>query len=617
MSSLSEYGISEIWAIDDDFANQEIDESVKLATLDDKLIDKDEKLADFYHSNEHATLGEFFDYVKINGKAKEKYLNLFKPDQISFNAYQKLSDDNNLSLKKIGIDGVGAKNRLEELLNNRADGIKVFITLDKILNSKDPLDSKAKFKEILESINEHLVKNKNLFLTLFSTKPKNFENFSEVITYLKEELDISDEVAKNLALHINFINKNDYEIDDFITALRKSQKANFVNSFNEIFDNSMDELKNRLWDLNANESLFHYDYLVEGQHIDQIIYELFETKFNYSFNDYHQENYEQLINPIRNSIQKYTKSKESLDSDAHLRLRFIKEINNDVKSSNLELKVSKSDDISYGDIIEIKRKKYLVISQNCDLTLRNDGRRIIKNFNLIEIEREEEKINSEWLKGRLLSYLSERRIISSAGKIFKETFYSKGGSVMGKMGFENENLKKIQDVLSKDFEVLETIKANLSEFEFIDENLETKLEYKISRSKEIISIPCFWLDSLLIRQIESDDEIKITEENIGDSKEIRLATKKYLEKEFKKQIYKFEDVTRDITEQVAKKIFTINSAVPLDGIWESTGRKKKLLGFRLTKVKRIGKLDAIKTREIHKSILDYQIREAINQGGVI
>ena len=56
-----------------------------------------------------------------------------------------------------------------------------------------------------------------------------------------------------------------------------------------------------------NQELFYYDYLNEGQHADDIIYNIFLTKFSQVYSETFGDvnKHSTLINPIRRSMQKH------------------------------------------------------------------------------------------------------------------------------------------------------------------------------------------------------------------------------------------------------------------------------------------------------------------------
>ncbi|WP_161947145.1 hypothetical protein, partial [Streptococcus suis] len=102
-----------------------------------------------------------------------------------------------------------------------------------------------------------------------------FHNFSGVKEYLQTRLDFAPEEAEELALHFNYVSKTEKISNEFFDNILKSQKANYIQAYKQIFEESYRKLTERLWELNKNQALFYYDYINEGQHADDIIYDIF------------------------------------------------------------------------------------------------------------------------------------------------------------------------------------------------------------------------------------------------------------------------------------------------------------------------------------------------------
>ncbi|CAD5897349.1 conserved hypothetical protein [Carnobacterium maltaromaticum] len=602
MTAFKEYGITQVIAVDDVFEMM-IDENTMLSTLPLEIVSRQgEDFEDYVRDNPDSYLRDFFksnDYI-------EQEKNDFCFEMIS----EDLKHYEQIQSEEVVFSGLPPHK--EELMArfeiiNKEDE-KVLIILDKILTDATGQE-KYVLGEMLGVISTLLKDNKNVFLILFSTEPEQLSSYSEVITYLVGNLGLDEEVANILALHVNFIDKDKYEIDSFISALRKSQKGNYVNSFDDIYKLSINALKDRIWDLNHNESLLHYDYLVEGQHIDDIIYHIFTDKFQSSFYKYREDDYELLVNPIRNSIQKFEKSRidiENIDKDyAPLRYRFLKEVNLAIHTEELVRRPCKSDDISYGDIIEVDNKKYLIISQNCDITVRSNGKRNLSSYNLVEIEEMHTNIDIYWLCKYFATFCQDRRVKKNFGseRVFKGIFFdSQKETELQKIGFALNDLKEIEKFYED-----RAYQKEFPDFEF--ENsvcFGQESVYKIV-SEDIYTIPCFWLDILLLRS--EDGERKIVSSDIIDSsKEIRLATKISIKNEFEEIVKRMREIPNDSLEQSFKH----NLFNPIIQVEPMFNEDNLLIGFELKNVSRTKKMLDSQARSIHRNIVDNQIREASN-----
>lgn len=633
MSNFDEYRISKVIAIDDAF-NIIYNEETEINNIPDEIRDEismfhleitgegdiyngddSTTLRSFINSSDTQTLDQYFKFADLEEIEIEEYLQIMNSSEK--NHYEKLLEDKTFEFEGWGADS--EEKLLENIETLGCEENKTLIILDKTLTTGDEKPEKI-LSIVLKAINEQLIKNKNLFLVLFSTAPKDLKDYKSVFDYLNdgEGLNLEKDIANNLALHINFVDKSNYEKDHFISSLRKSQKANYVNSFDDIYSQCIISLKEKIWDMSHNEALLNYDYLMEGQHVDNIIYDMFTNKFNYTYNEFRNINYDKIINPIRNSMQKYENFRDDNDdipvnyiSD---RFRFLKEINYYVNSQGPELKSSRSDDISYGDIIEINDEKYVVISQNCDITIRNNGSRRLDSFNLIKIKEKEEKIDANWLVKYYKNFLesiiysetkdlpkSEKKRIKNERR---KVFYGVFSEEIQKLGFESNFLEEIEKANRSE----EQAASKLERLEFINASERSCKKIYDIESSQIYTVPCFWLDVLLLRK--NDENISIvTEESIQSSKEIRLATKRYIENQFNETIEKFNTVSKEVLE-LSLETNLFNPKISIKPVWKEDC--EKLIGFELQNVKRNYCLSQYEAKRLHKDILDVQTREALN-----
>jgi hypothetical protein len=616
MANLKDYGIKNILAIDDIFYNIEFETEVSL--LDEQTIGKFDILNNlngdfiFYAqgSNEQQ-LSDFFDEYQIDNSVAKAMLDLV--NQVQQDSYKQLASIPDISFFKCVPETSKIKTILDSL--DEKDE-RTLIILDRKLSGKNEINGRSLLSSILVMISEYLKNDGNLFLIMYSSEPKELFSYTATTEYLRNDLTLTDDVIDEVALHVNFLSKDNSNESEFINVLRKSQKANYVNSFNEIFDKSIRSLRERVWDLNHNESLFHYDYLVEGQQIDQIIFEIFSDKFKASYMDYMSTDFVRLINPMRNSIQKYESNRVSEEpvglDKAPAKYRFIKEVNTKLHGGSNTTSVFASDDISFGDIISIGESSYVVVSQNCDVTIRNDGERAVQTFQLIKVVETKETINAKWLESFLRKYALEFKpkkinLNLEGSEYFKNTFYNSSNKTeLQLMGFEERCLKEIELTLD-----LEDTNKQLKKLEFdgYDKDLGDSYQYEIDKnSKEIYTVPCFWLDLLLLRTNDEGEKV-VTMETINSSKEIRYATKIRIKNDFTERIEKLSLLSQDnlIT---AFKNSMFNPLINVEPMFDE---KKKLYGFRLLNISRSKKMKPHVARKIHLEMISKQTREAVNE----
>ena len=388
-----------------------------------------------------------------------------------------------------------------------------------------------------------------------------------------------------MVLHFNYVQKTEELSSDFFDNILKSQKANYISEYKKIFEKSYSKLTERLWQLNQNQVLFYYDYINEGQHVDSIIYETFLTKFKQVYSDTFNEdnNHKELINPIRRSMQQ---SVQFVQEKSKL-LRFLKELDLGLTSNDRLRKIPASSDISFGDVIKIGVKYYLIVSQDCDMTIRDDYNRKLSNFQLVEIKDTREEVTEKLLSAKLKNLGSDVNIDDS---IVKEA--------LKKYGLSPESIDRVVN--------RQTPKRELGEVQIND--LVLYNGFKETKDFKIYLMDCIWLDALLLKA--SDNRIILSEQNISDSHEIRYATRNYLNNKFKELIDRIgEDSSKDVVDKIIKYIFT-DIAIECEGIFsvnKGTG-KTKLTGFTLENIERIGRLDRLDAMKIFKSIVDHEGR---------
>lgn len=569
-----DYGVSTIIAIDDDF--REIKD-------DDLLSDFSEDTIEFltdYRSNEFSkyTVKEYSEKVdsgfkhklSIEINARDKY-SCFKPTDITFKAISA-----NLEQIKETIEGIDGRDKSRKHL----------ILLDRTLQEDAGgaiIDNL--FIDVLKFIHSKL-REKNLLLLIYSNDdtPEELNSFEGAKEYLRS-LGLDESVAEQLVLHFNYVQKTEELSSDFFDNILKSQKANYISEYKNIFEESYSKLTERLWQLNQNQVLFYYDYINEGQHVDNIIYETFLTKFKQVYSDTFNEvnNHKELINPIRRSMQRSVQSIQ----DGEI-LRFLKDLDLATTFNDRLIKISSSTDISFGDVIKIGTKKFLLISQGCDITIRDDGNRTLSNFQLVEIKENIEPITEKSLHNKLKDLNKKCDVYN--------TFTSK---ILEKHGIPLSIISNLFDPQSSKKHLgTEQIKELYFKHDFIEE----------SKSK-IYSIECIWLDALLLRQNEEGDII-LSQENISNSHEIRYATQKYFDYKFNELITRIgEESSKEIVEKIIK--FTFDELpIECEPIFSDD---HKLIGFKLKNIQRIGRLDLLDAMKILKNIVEHESRIPITQ----
>ena len=570
-----DYGVSTIIAIDDIF--NDINEEDKLEKFLPEVID--DLTGGQYDFFRDYTISEYIDEL-----GEDDFIEKLKSSLDQIEHYKCFQSDN-IDFKKIGADCSQVEKAIDEI-DATDKSRKHLILLDRTLqNPVVGLEKNDIFVDILRLIHSKL-REKNLLLLIYtdSSTPEELNSFAGAKKYLTN-LKLDKNIAEQLVLHFNYVQKAKELSSDFFDNILKSQKANYISEYKNIFEESYSKLTERLWQLNQNQVLFYYDYINEGQHVDSIVYETFLTKFKQVYSDTFntEHKHAELINPIRRSMQRSVQYIQ----DGEI-LRFLKDLDLATTFNDRLIKISSSTDISFGDVIKIGTKKFLLISQGCDITIRDDGSRILSNFQLVEIREDIEPITEKSLHKKLKDLNKKCEVYNP----FTSKILEKHGIPLSILS----NLFNPQS--SKKHLGTEQIKELYFKHDFIEE----------SKSK-IYSIECIWLDTLLLRQNEEGDII-LSQENISNSHEIRYATQKYFNYKFNELITRIgEESSKEIVEKIIK--FTFDELpIECEPIFSDD---HKLIGFKLKNIQRIGRLDLLDAMKILKNIVEHESRIPITQ----
>lgn len=570
-----DYGVSTIIAIDDIF--NDINEEDKLEKFLPEVID--DLTGGQYDFFRDYTISEYIDEL-----GEDDFIEKLKSSLDQIEHYKCFQSDN-IDFKKIGADCSQVEKAIDEI-DATDKSRKHLILLDRTLqNPVVGLEKNDIFVDILRLIHSKL-REKNLLLLIYtdSSTPEELNSFAGAKKYLTN-LKLDKNIAEQLVLHFNYVQKAEELSSDFFDNILKSQKANYISEYKNIFEESYSKLTERLWQLNQNQVLFYYDYINEGQHVDSIVYETFLTKFKQVYSDTFntEHKHAELINPIRRSMQRSVQYIQ----DGEI-LRFLKDLDLATTFNDRLIKISSSTDISFGDVIKIGTKKFLLISQGCDITIRDDGNRILSNFQLVEIREDIEPITEKSLHKKLKDLNKKCEVYNP----FTSKILEKHGIPLSILS----NLFNPQS--SKKHLGTEQIKELYFKHDFIEE----------SKSK-IYSIECIWLDTLLLRQNEEGDII-LSQENISNSHEIRYATQKYFNYKFNELITRIgEESSKEIVEKIIK--FTFDELpIECEPIFSDD---HKLIGFKLKNIQRIGRLDLLDAMKILKNIVEHESRIPITQ----
>jgi len=553
--------------IDDDYCPK--DKSIEFTSLPENIIDRianDLDMADSEYNDK--SIGEIEAILKKRGKGLTSYFNINEPEEF-----------NHLRVERYHPTDISTKTICDKIDENKAG--RNFIVLDQFLDVEKSL---VRLNEYLSALYNKLVSDCYIGIVFWSSEPCEIKTLEDANRYLINEVGVSREAAEELSMYVNFIEKNTPDCSNsFEVAFRKSQNNNLISLFSKSFKDSVNSLKSRMWDINNNEELIHYDYLMEGMQLDDIFFEIYQANFKKTYNDYCMKDYERYINPIRKAVQKYEADIERKGRVLGERIfisRSIKELNNFMKNENSIQDCKKSDDIKFGDIFKIKDSYYMVVTQGCDLSIRMLGERKKDYIDLIQIEVSKEKPKNK----RIQSILNDNYRRTNTESNYNG-FLMKNPDVFANIGINSTDMVEILN--NKDGQ---TLNITINEVELHKGNV------------KLYSVESIFLDCVILSPV--GDSLQVTDDSIENSKEIRIATKLYIQDRFNKFIERYSDLDTEVLEKLSDPNKNrISSLVPFSFLFDE---EKKLIGLSVKndQISRIGRLDYIKAHEILKQFMN-------------
>ena len=575
-----------IIVIDDDICPND-KEKVKFTDLPENIIklvaDKLELVEDEYKEFSLSVIDEKFESL---GKKLD--------DFIKYNIPKEFEEANLIKYHPFDISKGTIADRVKE-----SGAKRNFIILDKFLEKNEKM---GLLKQCLSELSE-IISEFYIGIVFYSSHPNSIKSLEEAKTFLNS-IGLTKEQIEKLSMYVNFVDKSSTnKLMCFETAFRKSQNYNLISLYSESYSQTIQELKEKIWDINNNEALIHYDYLMEGMQLDDIFYEIYQSRFNKIYNEKCFAKYEEYINPVRKAIQIYESDKSFDREEIRKRIfisRSVKELNNLLKQETYLYKCKKSDDIRFGDILKLKNSYYMVVTQDCDLSIRLGEKRKNDCINLIKVK-------------YLDNNLKNIQITSKLEGIYKNTYAKQGNdsyiSNIKEIIFDNiEPFDKLNIDKTKIENILNTDRVDQEDLPLLNKSIELSSDNKFYLIEDIF-IYCILLNC------QDSDRIEITKESIEKSKEIRVATKNYIKERFDKLIRKYSKLQYESLKEISDKKL-ISDLIPIEFSFDE---ENKLIGLFVDKDKilRVGHLDYIKAYDIFKEFMSKYSRFSYNSPPLI
>lgn len=465
---------------------------------------------------------------------------------------------------------------------------RIFIVLDQYLDNDHTL---LKLKDYLMQISEY-ISNNYIGIVFYTSEPKSITTLDKAIDFLENDVGLTEEQIKNLSMYVNFISKGDKDLQrSFELAFRRSQNSNLLSLYKSSYEESINKLQEAMWDVNHNEDLFHYDYLMEGAHLDDIFYEIYTNILHKTYHKKCLDDYEKYINPVRKATLKYEENNKHLKNDADIKktifiTRSLKTLNSMHKKESYLSKCKKSDDIKFGDVFKIDSSYYMVITQDCDLSTRLNSTRKVNSINLIEIKYSDKTLSCSDILNKLSYLYCRNDKWTNLASHKKEEMKS----------LLEENVNKFENLGIRIMEIFNKNEHIAQELELIDYKIEA------TNNLKIFSIEDIFLDSITVKPpSDSHENIIITGETINNSKEIRLATKICINKRLEDFLQKY----KNFKTRTLKDISNTDVISNLIQIEFSFDESENLNGFIINNnnLSRIGNLNYIKAHDILKEFM--------------
>lgn len=246
----------------------------------------------------------------------------------------------------------------------------------------------------------------------------------------------------NKTMFINALSKDDkLEIDFIEKAIQKIAKVMVFDVYNEDNISSIERFRRNLYDSEYYTHLVDYDNISEGKSAFQAFSDIL---FNTHRNSFYLENTKRhdLISRVNEiTDKKYLRLDEHSLFKSKAISRIIKEFHQKKHPYDIEKKfINVTDDLGIGDVFSIEDKYYIVISQECDLIIRENGKRTLASIKTVEIEILPDSINENDFVTNGMSAIVD--------KSFSE--YKKVDSNYTKKEFGKEITDSVIDIIKKE-----------------------------------------------------------------------------------------------------------------------------------------------------------------------
>lgn len=282
--------------------------------------------------------------------------------------------------KKAGLDVLVKGNYSDEI--DCSDS--TIWVVDNILDSSTKND-KSHIKNAFHKFLENRNAGKNDIFLIYTNDTNNLCNYIGTESFVKNHHIVDDKDEINI-LYFNVMNKQEtLDVNALETIFTKAIQADYFTKVKKIIDQSLKRVQKSLWTYEELKAQFYYNYSLEGITNDKNYYGIIISSLDNDYRASKQDNSFLTINKKLNELIDFDFNNNE-DPLIKAKGRVLHELGQITGCEIIDQTVNELGyDVSYGDIFEIGSGFYLVVSQQCDITIR-EGKRKLDYFKLIPIK---------------------------------------------------------------------------------------------------------------------------------------------------------------------------------------------------------------------------------------
>ena len=271
-------------------------------------------------------------------------------------------------MEKSGLHVIVKSNYCDDI----ADYENAIWIIDNII---DPLNKgdKSHIKKAYNVFWKNRKAGKSDVFMIYSADTNRLQNYDETSTFLNKNKVFREEEID--VLYVNVINKSQI-IDTNILKdiVAKAAQADYFTEFNNSLEESLCSVKKSLWKPEEFRDLLHYNSIMEGLTNDKNLYGIITNTID---NNYRQLKEKSEFIHVVERLNKIDFGNGIAKDDMNaFKVRAVHELRQVLGCEKIDEAVNKCGyDVSFGDIFRIGGAYYLLVSQQCDITIRNNSRK--------------------------------------------------------------------------------------------------------------------------------------------------------------------------------------------------------------------------------------------------